>query len=125
MMAVLSVVDGLACGVIAWVCGALLLSAHGDRARAIAVNFGLLMLAVGTVALAFLPSAQSAEAVWALRAVKLGGAVVAADLYGQRLGWAAQARAVYGWLANCLIQARIFWRRVRTWSARPRSGGAT
>ena len=51
MMALLSVIDGLACAVIAWVCGALLLSAHGNRARAIAVNFGLLMLTVGTVAL--------------------------------------------------------------------------
>lgn len=124
-MAVLSAIDGLACAVIAWVCGALLLSVHGNRARAIAVNFGLLMLAVGAVALAFLPSAGSAESVWALRALKVGGAVVAADLYGQRLGWAAQARAVLDLLASRLIQARILWRRIRTRSARTRSGRAT
>lgn len=125
MMTVLSVIDGLACAVIAWVCGAFLLSARGGHARAIVVNLGLLVLAVGTVALAFLPSAGSAVSVWALRAVKAGGAVVAVDLYGQRLGWAAQARAVQAVIARRLIQARVLWRRLRTRPARTRSGRAS
>ncbi|MGO1073592.1 hypothetical protein [Lysobacter sp. CA199] len=125
MIAVLSVVDGMACAVVAWVCGAFLLSAHGSGVRSLVFNLSLLILAVGVVALAFLPLGGIGIAVWSLRAAKIAGAVVAVELYAQRLGWTAQARAVLELLAQRATQVRVLWRRLRDRSARKRSGRPT
>lgn len=112
MIAVMHLIDSLACAVIAWVCGAFLLSAHSGCARSIVVNLGLLLLAVGTVALAFLPSLDTPMSTWTLRAVKVGGAVVATGVYGHHFGWTTQARALLEWIAHCAEQIKARWRRL-------------
>ncbi|MGO1000744.1 hypothetical protein [Lysobacter sp. CA196] len=123
MIAILSVVDVLASSVLAWVCGAFLLGGRGNSAGSVGFNTGLLLLAVGVVALAFLPVADTGAAMaWGLVA-KIGGAWVAAGLYEQRFGWAAQARAALATMGRSVIRRRVQWRRLRARWMHIRTGG--
>lgn len=121
MTVLLAIIDALACTVLAWVCGSLLLCRHGNRPLAVVCNLALLSLGVSMVALAFLPLVGTRTALgWEL-AAKVAGAIVAATLYQERLGWSAQARALWGSVKRIAVRGRIAWRRLRTQRLRTRS----
>lgn len=120
-MALLTVIDASACILLAWVCGSFLLGRHGDGPITVGCNLALLLLGVSMVALAFLPLVGTRAAVgWEL-AAKIAGAVVAATLYQERLGWSAQARALWGSVERAAARGRTAWQRVRAQWLRIRS----
>lgn len=120
-MALLAVIDASACALLAWVCGSLLLSRHGNGLVAVGCNLALLSLGVSMVALAFMPLVETRAALgWEL-AARVAGAVVAAILYEERLGWSAQARALWDSVERASVRGRIAWRRLRAHLLRTRS----
>lgn len=116
----LSLMDVVLCAVVAWVSGAFLLAGHGDRAARIGFNLGLLLLAVGAVAMACLPLPAAGPLRWWPLLAKLGGAVVAAGLYERRFGWRPQGRAL--WLTLVEIGGRLE-ARLRARSSRSKTAG--
>lgn len=116
----LSLLDVMLCTLVAWVSGAFLLAGHGDRAVRIGFNLGLLLLAVGAVAMACLPLPAAGPLRWWPLLAKLGGAVVAAGLYERRFGWWPQVRAL--WRALVQVGDRLEARLRARWSRSKAAG---
>lgn len=91
---ILAILNVLACVVISLACWSFLLSSRSESRLAIAMNFGLLLLAVGTFVSAFAPLVRGSDAGWWTVMARTGGAVVAGVLYERRFGIRAQARAL-------------------------------
>jgi hypothetical protein len=123
---ILTMLNVLACAVISLACWSFLLSSRSESRLAIAINLGLLLLAVGTFVSAFAPLVRGSDAGWWTVMARTGGATVAAVLYERRFGMRAQARAlvdhVHVWMASwkqTVARLQHAWQLIRHRSRHP------
>lgn len=103
----------LVCLVVSLVCWSFLLGNRTGGRHELALNAGLLLLAVGMFTSAFAPIVRDHELGWWTLLARTGSALVAAVLYESRFGTRAQALALYLHWRQALARLRELLARVQ------------